>query len=257
MVKTKLIVNRTRGAALCVGELADNPLSRMRGLLGRHGLPSGEGMLLTPAPSIHTAFMRFPIDAVFLDRELRVVKIVERLGPWRMASKANARSVLELAAGESSRCGVEVGDVLELRDRTRQSDCETSVPADRPDPRPGALLSPLRVLLVSADRHYRTAMTLLLARRNCLVRAVSGSTSIGGLLASEHFDVVVLDAAGSKSASAVAAIESHASAVALVVVGDGDAAGDALAKWGPFDELMSQIERAASSARGQASNGKH
>src|SRR5437879_3400082 len=119
--QTKLIVNLTSGGALCVGELADKPLLRMRGLLGRSGLPAGEGMLITPAPSIHTAFMRFPIDVLFLDRELRVIKIVEKLGPWRVASQARARAVLELRAGESARCGVSVGDLLELRDRASTS----------------------------------------------------------------------------------------------------------------------------------------
>ena len=117
MTKTKLIVNLTRGEALCVGDLADRPLRRMRGLLGRRGLPAGEGLLLSPAPAIHTAFMRFPIDALFLDRDLRVLHIVEQLPPWRMASKSHAHAVLELCAGESARCNVEVGDLLELRER--------------------------------------------------------------------------------------------------------------------------------------------
>src|SRR5712691_7383982 len=94
VTKTKLIVNLTRGDAVCVGELADGPLRRMRGLIGRPGLPAGEGLLLSPAPAIHTAFMRFPIDALFLDRDLRVIEIVEQLGPWRVASKYRARAVL-------------------------------------------------------------------------------------------------------------------------------------------------------------------
>src|SRR4029077_16843084 len=97
--------------------MADRPLPRMVGLLGRSGPPAGEGLLLTPAPGIHTAFMRFPIDALFLDRDLQVLDIVERLGPWRMASRRRARAVLELAAGESSRCGVGGGGKLSLRER--------------------------------------------------------------------------------------------------------------------------------------------
>src|SRR3984893_19402636 len=117
MAETKLIVNLTRGECVCVSELADGPLTRMRGLIGRRGLPAGEGLLITPAPAIHTAFMRFPIDALFLDRNLRVLDIVERLRPWRVASKRNARAVLELSAGECARRGVKVGDRLELRDR--------------------------------------------------------------------------------------------------------------------------------------------
>ena len=49
-------------------------------------------MLITPAPGIHTAFMRFPIDALFLDRSMRVIDIVERLRPWRMASRRGQRA---------------------------------------------------------------------------------------------------------------------------------------------------------------------
>ena len=92
--------------------LADGPLTRMRGLLGRRVLPSGEGLLLRPAGSIHTLFMRFPIDAVFLDGERRVVKVVAGLRPWRAAAGRGARAVLELPAGEAGRRGVRAGDLL-------------------------------------------------------------------------------------------------------------------------------------------------
>jgi uncharacterized membrane protein (UPF0127 family) len=86
----------------------------MRGLLGRDGLGQGEGLLLRPASSIHTFFMRFPIDAVFLDRELAVVGIEDSIVPWRAASQRGAKAVLELPAGESSRRGIAVGDRLTL-----------------------------------------------------------------------------------------------------------------------------------------------
>ncbi|TML53728.1 MAG: DUF192 domain-containing protein [Actinobacteria bacterium] len=89
--------------------LAETPLARMRGLLGRSGLPAGEGLLLRPAASIHMAFMRFPIDAVFLDSTDRVVKVVAELKPWRMAGCRGARAVLELPAGEASRRGLVPG----------------------------------------------------------------------------------------------------------------------------------------------------
>jgi uncharacterized membrane protein (UPF0127 family) len=89
----------------------------MRGLLGRRELPVGEGLLLQPAPSVHMFFMRFPIDVVFCDRDLRVVDVRSNLRPWRTASKRGARAALELPAGEAARRGVEVGDVLELVDR--------------------------------------------------------------------------------------------------------------------------------------------
>jgi len=86
----------------------------MRGLLGRASLEAGEGVLLRPAGSIHTFFMRFPIDAVFLDAELVVRAIRPHLGPWRLAAARGSKSVLELAAGEAARCGLSVGDRLLL-----------------------------------------------------------------------------------------------------------------------------------------------
>ena len=92
--------------------LAETALTRMRGLLGRRNLPPGEGILLKPASSVHMAFMRFAIDAVFLDRDLRVLKIADDLKPWRAAGARGAKSVVELPAGEAARRGLTVGDRL-------------------------------------------------------------------------------------------------------------------------------------------------
>jgi uncharacterized membrane protein (UPF0127 family) len=94
--------------------LARHPVTRMRGLLGRRSLGQGEGLLLQPAGSIHTFFMRFAIDVVFLDGERRVLKVVPDVRPWRTAAGRRARAVLELAAGEAARVGVREGDVLHL-----------------------------------------------------------------------------------------------------------------------------------------------
>ena len=90
--------------------LASNPLARMRGLLGRKQLGRDEGILLRPAGSIHTAFMRFPIDAFFLDVDGRVLRIEKDLRPWRASGCRGARAVLELSAGESERRGVRPGE---------------------------------------------------------------------------------------------------------------------------------------------------
>lgn len=94
--------------------VADRLLIRLRGLLGRAELAAGEGLLLRPAPSIHTWFMCFPIDAVFLDRELRVLAVRRELGPWRVAGQRGARAVLELAAGEAQRRDIRPGAQLRL-----------------------------------------------------------------------------------------------------------------------------------------------
>src|SRR5215207_80386 len=104
------------GAVVCERcVVADNPWTRLKGLLGRRGLPSGEGLLIKPTGSIHMFFMRFPIDAVFLDRELRILKVVPDLKPWRMAARRGAKQVLEIAAGEAERRGLEPGTQLVLR----------------------------------------------------------------------------------------------------------------------------------------------
>ncbi len=63
-------------------EIAESSLKRVRGLLGRKELVNGDGLLIRPTWSIHTWFMRFPIDVVFLDRDLTVLKLKEHLGPW-------------------------------------------------------------------------------------------------------------------------------------------------------------------------------
>jgi uncharacterized membrane protein (UPF0127 family) len=109
----ELALRREDGNIVCERcVLADTALARMRGLLGRRDLPSGEGILLQPASSVHMAFMRFPIDAVFLDRDLRVVKIASDLKPWRAAGSRGAKAVLEIPAGEAGRQGLSVGDRL-------------------------------------------------------------------------------------------------------------------------------------------------
>ena len=92
--------------------VAARPLRRMLGLLGRRSLPEGEGILLRPAASIHTFFMRL-IDAVFLDRGSAVVAIERDLRPWRVASCRGAHSVLELPAGEAARRRLQPGERLE------------------------------------------------------------------------------------------------------------------------------------------------
>jgi uncharacterized protein len=92
--------------------VAHRMLPRMIGLLGKRGLDPGEGLLIRPAPSVHTFFMRFPIDVVFLSRQGEVLKVAERVRPWRARSCRHSYAVLELAAGEAGRRGIAVGDRL-------------------------------------------------------------------------------------------------------------------------------------------------
>jgi uncharacterized membrane protein (UPF0127 family) len=89
--------------------------SRFWGLMGRRSLPEGEGLLIDPCGSIHTMFMRFPIDVVFLDADNRITRIAEALQPFRVAMGKGCRRVLEMQAGTAGRAGLSVGDRLELR----------------------------------------------------------------------------------------------------------------------------------------------
>jgi|SRR5436190_2473009 len=115
MALTFASVTTSGGGVVCDSCLiADSLWLRMKGLLGRRELPDGEGILLRPASSIHMAFMRFPIDAVFLSRDLTVLRVVRDLGPWRMATRLRAHSVLELPAGTCERAGVREGERLAL-----------------------------------------------------------------------------------------------------------------------------------------------
>ncbi|HEV2901636.1 MAG TPA: DUF192 domain-containing protein [Gaiellaceae bacterium] len=109
----ELTLKRENGDVVCDRcVVAASPFSRMKGLLGRSELRPGEGLLLRPASAIHTFFMRFPIDAVFLDRDWRVVGIAGDVAPWRTAGRKGAKAVLELPAGESARRGLRAGDLL-------------------------------------------------------------------------------------------------------------------------------------------------
>jgi uncharacterized membrane protein (UPF0127 family) len=103
------------GAVVCTHcAIASSPLARMKGLLGRSGLDSDEGLVFPGTGSIHMFFMRFAIDAVFCDRDLHVVKVVRNLKPWRMAAARGAKVVIELPVGGAA--GLEAGDRLVLSD---------------------------------------------------------------------------------------------------------------------------------------------
>lgn len=109
--KKVLTLARADGRVLCERvEVAETVLSRARGLLGRGHLARGMGMTFRPGWSIHTAFMRFAIDVVFLDAELVVRRVDSELRPFRTASFKGAREVVELAAGECALRGLQVGD---------------------------------------------------------------------------------------------------------------------------------------------------
>lgn len=108
------IKNETRGALLADRAFeARGFWPRLVGLLGRSGLASGEALLLDPCTSVHTAFMRFSIDVVYLDRDRRVIKTSPDLKPFRMSGVLRGgRSVIELPTGMIESTGTVAGDEI-------------------------------------------------------------------------------------------------------------------------------------------------
>lgn len=96
--------------------VADSFLSRLQGLMFKAELADGEGLLIKPCSSIHMMFMRFPIDAIFMDAGNRVKALYKKLAPWTGLTKwhREATSVLELKSGTIDKSGVELNDKLIL-----------------------------------------------------------------------------------------------------------------------------------------------
>ena len=93
-------------------EAAVDSETRRKGLLGRTGLADGVAMVIAPTNAIHTFFMRFPIDVVFVRRDGGVLKVRHAMPAWRMAFAFRGFAVVELAGGAADRAGLQVGDRL-------------------------------------------------------------------------------------------------------------------------------------------------
>lgn len=205
--------------------------------------------------SIHTAFARSPIDAVFLDSDLQVLELVEGLRPWRKASSTGARAALALAQGEITSRRIEIGDQLEVLSSPgsvtiESSDESSSGARDAGNPGEDAGASEnrhtlrvieggrrsageatasgaestapdaIRVLLVATDRRFRSVAAALLTRRGCTVAASERASDVAELAKRECVDVIVLDAGGSLTVAArqAAQIERLDSPIGVVVV---------------------------------------
>ncbi|MDH7482147.1 MAG: DUF192 domain-containing protein [Armatimonadota bacterium] len=95
-------------------ESARGFLSRLIGLMGRRSLAKNSGLLMHGCCQVHTFFMRFPIDIIYADRELRVLRVDVNVPPWHILPRCNGASyVIELPAGAGS---VSIGDKLRLED---------------------------------------------------------------------------------------------------------------------------------------------
>jgi len=87
--------------------------ARLRGLLGRSGLPDGDALAIEPCTSLHTFFMRFPIDALFLAGDGRVLRAISHLRPWRATRiHPRARLAVELPSGTLAHTGTREGDTV-------------------------------------------------------------------------------------------------------------------------------------------------
>lgn len=109
-------VESPRGTSVCVAEVADGHRTRFWGLMGRKDLPEGLGLWIQPSASVHTFFMRFPIDLVYLGRENEVVKTSSGVRPWRLSfGGRGAKTVLELPPGALDRVPLRVGERVVVR----------------------------------------------------------------------------------------------------------------------------------------------
>jgi uncharacterized protein len=109
------VMNLTRNTVVAASvEVADSGPKRSKGLLGRKGLDPGTGLWIVPCEAVHTFWMQFPIDLIYLDRELRIKKLRSNVRPWRMSGCLTAHSVLELGVGTIRESQVMPGDKLEF-----------------------------------------------------------------------------------------------------------------------------------------------
>src|SRR5262249_57319618 len=95
-------------------DVADTSAKRRTGLLKHTELAPGEGLWIKPCESVHTFFMKFPIDLVYLDRKHKVRKVRHAVPAWRLSACLTAHSILELPAGIAKQSGTRIGDQLEV-----------------------------------------------------------------------------------------------------------------------------------------------
>ena len=114
MTRTVCVFNKTRESFLGLRvATADTFLTRLKGPLGRIGLKPYDGIWLIPSLGIHTIGMLFPIDLIYLDTDLRVIHLVEHLGPFRISPiRIKSASVLELESRAIYSSNTKIGDEL-------------------------------------------------------------------------------------------------------------------------------------------------
>jgi uncharacterized membrane protein (UPF0127 family) len=110
-----LVRNQSRNTVLGEAvEVADTSAKRRVGLLKHERLDPGTGLWIVPCESVHTFFMKFPIDLVYLDKKKKVSKVRNAVPAWRLSACLTAHSILELPAGTAARTGTQAGDELSI-----------------------------------------------------------------------------------------------------------------------------------------------
>lgn len=243
----ELTLVRESGDVLCRHcEIADSPLTRAKGLLGRSSLAEDQGMLLATS-AIHTYFMRFPLDLVFLDQNFVVVRTVQSVKPWRVAIDRRARSVVELAAGVVESAGVTEGEQVSLvrhGEKTTQAHLRTNGNGGQ-----------IRVAVASSDTRFLRVSRFLLTRHAFEVETYGDPAALLGA-SRPQADVVLLDSSTSLAVAArvIRDLAVLSPTTAFVVVGeqlDQTGAADSaqwlrvLPKWESFDRLVTEIQSAS------------
>ena len=242
-----LTLRREDGRIVCERVVvADRAYRRMRGLLGRRYLREGEGMVLRPGWSIHTAFMRFPIDAVFLDADQVVIKIEPEVGPWRTVSCRGAREVVELSAGECKRRGLVVGERVAWASRSAldaRTDRAARVDTDEDEEPRG------RVLVASRDPRFIRLARFLLEGRELDVHELTSPERMPEAVLEPGLDLAILDGAGEIADALRTANATRARRPDLPVVLAADTGGQSPSgirifdRWNETEELLHDVER--------------
>jgi uncharacterized protein len=235
--------------------VADTAFRRLRGLLGRRELRPGEGIVLRPGWSIHTAFLLFAIDVAFVDQDQVVLKVVNNLRPFRASVCRGARDVVELAAGEAERRGLKPGDRLTWAARGVNGAVVTSETTFGLTNGLTSPTRPIRVLLATRDDDFTRLARFLLTRNGFTVETTKKMSQAVDIVGRLWMDVVVLDASESLSEAArtIAAIEALHPQVSVLLVSDDErpkpnAALRVADKWEAMETLTEDIRRAHTSA---------
>ena len=202
-------------------------------------------MVLRPAFAIHTHFMHFPIDVVFLDSDQVVVGIERSLRPWRTASHRGAREVVELAAGECDRRGLEVGDRVAWASRSAadvRADTASSPWEDTPEPR-------ARVLVASRDPRFVKLARFLFEGRDLEVDELTTPERLSEAIHDPELDLAVLDGGADVAGALRNANRSRALRPDVQIVVAADTGGRSptgirvFDRWNETEELLLDVER--------------